>query len=340
MLVFGPALSDPGGMAAVERGELAVLSESGLLVRHIPTYTSRSNAATVRLFISAMAVALLGRHRETVGHVHASQRGSIVRGLMIAIVLRLRGVPIICTIHGSGFRPFAQRNPGLTRMFLLQFDGATVLGDATRDAVRALHTELDVRVLANAVEVPPLNDVPPSARQDLLFAGEVGTRKGVDVLIEAWAQLSEGEKGASKLILAGPLGNLDPSSFGDGVWIGTLPAAEVSRLILASRAGVLPSRAEAMPMFLLEVMARGRPVITTAIEDLPTIVGNGGSIVPPGDVPALADALRRALQDDDWVDAAGAAARRRITAHHSLAAVGSSLLELFNDVLRNRGGRE
>jgi glycosyltransferase involved in cell wall biosynthesis len=60
---------------------------------------------------------------------------------------------------------------------------------------------------------------------------------------------------------------------------------------------VLPSRAEGLPVAIMEAFARGRPVIATGIAGIPEIVDDGrnGRLVPAGDAPALAAAMRQLL---------------------------------------------
>ena len=59
----------------------------------------------------------------------------------------------------------------------------------------------------------------------------------------------------------------------------------------------LPSRAEGLPLALLEAMMAGLPCLTTAVGGVPAAVGDAALVVPPGDVDALTKALRRLLGD-------------------------------------------
>jgi glycosyltransferase involved in cell wall biosynthesis len=73
-------------------------------------------------------------------------------------------------------------------------------------------------------------------------------------------------------------------------------------------------------LYVLEAWANGLPVVLPAHGTFPELIdaAGGGVLVPPGDIPALAAALRRALEDHDWRDAAGrageTAVRERFTA--------------------------
>ncbi|MFO0799253.1 MAG: glycosyltransferase family 4 protein [Gemmataceae bacterium] len=72
-------------------------------------------------------------------------------------------------------------------------------------------------------------------------------------------------------------------------------------------------------LYVLEAWANGLPAVLPAHGTFPELLADGGGLlVPPGDPAALAAALRRALADHDWRDAAGragaAAVRERFTA--------------------------
>lgn len=70
---------------------------------------------------------------------------------------------------------------------------------------------------------------------------------------------------------------------------------------------------DALPVVLREAMARGRPVVTTAVAGIPEVVDDSvGWVVAPGDPMALAAALLEAMTDAGAARTRGATARRRI----------------------------
>lgn len=78
---------------------------------------------------------------------------------------------------------------------------------------------------------------------------------------------------------------------------GWLDADAVRQEILGSRALVLPSFAEGLPVVIMEALALERPVIATHIAGIPELVEPrvNGWLVPAGSVPLLADAMKQAL---------------------------------------------
>jgi glycosyltransferase involved in cell wall biosynthesis len=121
---------------------------------------------------------------------------------------------------------------------------------------------------------------------------------------------------------------------------GWADGAAVCREILASRALVLPSFAEGLPVVLMEAMALGRPVLSTYIAGIPELVidHETGWLVPAGDEGALVDAMRACFDADATTLARmGEAACRRSLMRHDVDREAAKLAALFADALRGQG---
>ena len=92
----------------------------------------------------------------------------------------------------------------------------------------------------------------------------------------------------------------------------------------------LSSRTEGQPVAVLEAFACGRGVVATAVGGVPEVVRDGetGWVVPSGDRPALAAALRDALSDRSRTDAFGAAGRELVLRGHTPAQVAAAFSAL------------
>ncbi len=89
---------------------------------------------------------------------------------------------------------------------------------------------------------------------------------------------------------------------------------DVPRLLAASDVFVLSSDREGLPIAVLEAMAAARPVVATAVGNVPDVVCDGetGRLVPPGDEKALAEALKDLLGDKARAENLGIAAREAV----------------------------
>ena len=120
---------------------------------------------------------------------------------------------------------------------------------------------------------------------------------------------------------------------------GWIDSSEVARLILTSRALVLPSFAEGLPVVLMEALGLGRPVLTTYVAGIPELVipGENGWLVPAGDTAALTEALLQLLDAPiTQLNAMGARGRVRAEAMHDIVQQVAVLGACFADSLQSR----
>ena len=116
----------------------------------------------------------------------------------------------------------------------------------------------------------------------------------------------------------------------DVVW---LPGArsDVAQLVAEFSVFALPSLAEGTPVSLLEAMACALPVVASKVGGIPEVVTEQveGSLVPPQDVEALAQALARYATSPSLVSEHGRAGRARIVQQYSMAAMITAYTGLY-----------
>jgi glycosyltransferase involved in cell wall biosynthesis len=79
-------------------------------------------------------------------------------------------------------------------------------------------------------------------------------------------------------------------------------------------------------------MVAGLPIITTAGTGCDEVVGDAAQLVPPGDVPALRQAMKRLIEDEPLRQAMGTAGRRRLEEQFSWPAVAARYAALYQRV--------
>lgn len=120
---------------------------------------------------------------------------------------------------------------------------------------------------------------------------------------------------------------------------GLLDGSAVRAEILASRALVMASFAEGLPVVIMEALACGRAVVATSIAGIPELVepGVSGWLVPAGSTDCLADALRSALvASPAELDRMGEAGAAKVAAAHEASREAAKLAALF----REKAGRD
>jgi len=136
-----------------------------------------------------------------------------------------------------------------------------------------------------------------SRRPYALVIARLAPEKGVDVAIAA-CRLA-----GIALVVAGDGPELPAlrglAGEGDVRFAGRVDDAELDRLRAGASVALVPSRsAETFGMAAAEAMAAGLPVAASRIGALPELLDDV-SLAPPGDAPALADAIARVLADPD-----------------------------------------
>jgi phosphatidylinositol alpha-mannosyltransferase len=171
-------------------------------------------------------------------------------------------------------------------------------------------------LISNGVRLPPLSAVrpesPPSNPVRLLFVGRADEpRKGFAVLRDAFALLEKERPGAFSLSAVGPD---RPRAGGLPVtWLGKLGDAELSAAYARADIVVAPSLGgESFGLVALEALAHGVPVVASRIRGYADWLEGEevGALVPPGDAPALAAALRACAADPAHYALCAAKARR------------------------------
>jgi glycosyltransferase involved in cell wall biosynthesis len=169
--------------------------------------------------------------------------------------------------------------------------------------------------------------------------GRLSEQKGHLLLIEAASRLAAlGYRFKLVLVGDGPLRTqietlIAQNGLQDHVEItGWASSSEVQQQILASRALVLPSFAEGLPVVIMEALALKRPVLSTYVAGIPELVEPGvcGWLVPPGSVEALTEAMRTVLElPVEKLEQMGRVGAQRVAQQHDAAVEASKLAALF-----------
>ena len=156
--------------------------------------------------------------------------GSFVREGGLAVVAGWRELPTVVTLHGADFDASASKHPWLVRRVLRASGAITCLDRRQVPRIEDLAPKHRVSHVPNPVAIR--NDVPDASTTEplVLFAGEIGTRKGADVLSEAWRTVKSALPDAT-CILIGPATSLELAPQ-DGLEVrSAAPAAEIADLV-------------------------------------------------------------------------------------------------------------
>jgi glycosyltransferase involved in cell wall biosynthesis len=250
------------------------------------------------LYDRALAAHL--RANPTIGLVHAHF------GIPDAIIVRRQAararLPYVVTLHGDdAFKVLPRRDAigGAVRRAVLDARAVICVSDAMAAAVTAELPRAQPVVIPNGYddELFKLSERPRDL--GLLFVGNLVPTKNVDLLLRAFGRVraeigmsltiaGDGPLRSSLASLAATLGIVDSVRF-----VGVQSRREVADLMARASALVLPSRSEGWGVVIAEALASGTPVVASRVGGIPEILGSeeGGILLPPGDVDALAAGL-------------------------------------------------
>jgi len=255
--------------------------------------------------------------------------------------------PAVATAHMIG-----TTGSGLSRIGLAVVYGRLAAVVAVSAEVRDLLTgrlRLPsglVRVVRNGVE--PFRPAPDGRASRLgdggpLVVGGVGRltrQKGFDLLVEATRRLvREGWPVEVRLAGAGrERDRLAAAAAGLPVRLAGF-TDDVPGFLAELDVFCLPSRAEGLPLALLEAMMAGLPCLATAVGEVPAAAGKAALVVPPEDVDALTRALRQLLGDPRLRAELAGRARALAVRNFDVAAMVAATVAIYDEALAGRRGR-
>jgi colanic acid/amylovoran biosynthesis glycosyltransferase len=186
----------------------------------------------------------------------------------------------------------------------------------------------------------------PPVGSTLLSVGRLTEQKGQLLLVQAAGELAKrGIDFRLNIVGDGPLReplqvSIDRLNLRDQVVLcGWKSNEEVRDLLLDSRALIMPSFAEGLPVVVMESLALGRPVLSTYIAGIPELVepGKSGFLVPAWSVPALVDAMETVLKSEAAeMEKLGQVGAARVREQHDAAKEAGRLAGLFARSIRDQ----
>ena len=246
-----------------------------------------------------------------------------------SIGAKLRGIRIYHTEHDVELAKKPRLRLAL-KVLSLCCDKMIAIGDEIAQMYRDLGIpESKIEIIRAGVELSSFSQSQEEARREL---GELGLQdkhrvaiivarlfpeKNHHLLLNAFAQAAKNQpdfrlliagEGTQSEAIRAQIENLNLTC--QVKMLGV--RRDVPRLLAASDVFVLSSDREGLPIAILEAMAAARPVIATAVGNVPDVVRDGetGRLVPPKNQAALAEAIGDLLGDKTRSAALGRAARQ------------------------------
>lgn len=266
------------------------------------------------------------------------------------------GLPVVASLHNV--RPDKPRwHPiyWLETLALRRARRVVAVGQVVAEANRARlggrHLDVIVNAVRPGVTLTPAErtalraEVSGDPERPLLLAvGRLSPQKAYPDLLRAF-QILRTTHPAAALAIAGP-GELGAELQAQIEREGLTGHArllgqrtDVPRLLAASDIYVIASHWEGLPVAVLEAMAAGRPMVATAVGDVPTVLVPGtGLMVPPARPDLFAAAVRGLLDDPAAGRALGLAAQQHVARQYAPAVWTEHMLAVYSAAMGRPGG--
>ncbi|BBH63412.1 glycosyl transferase [Actinoplanes sp. OR16] len=306
VLVCGPAATDAHFGFSAKGLEFAPVE--------IPADPGPQDSGAIRQLRKAIA----GRDAQVI-HAHGLRAGFVVS-------LARTGLPVVVTWHNAVLARGLKGQAGALLERIVARNATLTLG-ASEDLVQRALTLGAKRARLGPVAAPELA-APKRTRSAvraefrlkpatplILSVGRLHPQKRYDLLVDAaarWRELSP----VPVVAVAGsgpsymPLAQRASQVHAPFHLLGH--RTDVPDLLLGADLAVVTSDWEARQLFAQEALNAGVPLIVTAVGGLPGLVGDAALQIPPGDLEALDEAVRRMLADPEL--RAGYAARGPVQA--------------------------
>ena len=330
----------------------------GIEVHYFRNLTTKTTP--YKVFIVPSMVSTLKKTIKSFDVVHIHGHRSF-QNPAICKLSKSKAVPYI--IHAHGTLPRIMAKQRLKWIYDVLF-GYRLLRDASRvialnqmeaEQYRGMGVpEEKIAVIPNGIDLSEYADLPLKGsfkkkfninddEKIVLYLGRIHKIKGIDILVEAFADIVEKLEGV-RLVVVGPddghLGELEVLTndlkIKDNVLIlGPLYDKDKLEAYVDADVCVLPSRYETFPMSLLEAYACANPIVCSKVCGLKDLVIDDvtGLLVEEENVSQLAHSILSMLNDGDRAKEMGMRGRRFVEENFTLEKTVSKLEKIYEDIL-------
>lgn len=260
-------------------------------------------------------------------HIHFASWGSSIRKYFVSRIVQRAGKPYVMHAHGGSFEEFYKSIPKFLkkeiRSMLSNSSGLVTLSEYWKKFYQKILEPKTppLYVMHNPIVLPDTVPARDHSRLYLVYLGRMNEWKGSERALQALAVLPESLRSCVRLRMAGDGEVSRMRQVAEALRIQHIvdirewiEGEEKQHWLASSGAFILPSRAEGLPMSLLEAMAWGMPAIVTPVGSIPEFVEDGseGFLVPPDDIQAISRAIAILAENPELRAQMGRAARQRV----------------------------
>lgn len=345
VMMVGTDLNTKGGISSVVQGYFDAGIMGRLGIHYYPTHRDGSRSDKVFFYMRGLLKIIINMPKYDIVHVHTASWWSYRRLFFVILLAKILHKKIVIHLHGGKFDIYYGQAFFIEKVIIRYgfslADRVVVLSSEWLKKIAAVCDLRKVLVIPNSVQIPFQKGNPISKKtNNILFMGDLIPRKGVYDLLEAIKLLDlERNRVIVRLCGNGEIEKVKKRAADLGLEEivnvpGWVTGQEKKKLLDEAYLYVLPSYHEGLPMSILEAMATGTPVISTPVGGIAEVVEDGveGFLVEPGDVKALASAIRTLLDDTVVWKKMSVAVMEKVQSQFSSKQTLAQLKRLYNDL--------
>lgn len=319
-----------GGITALTAGIIGSELKKDYEFIHIASQAEdfgRSRKMLLALTAATRFAATCLFKRPRLVYIHLGSNAGLYRESAFILIARFFGKKVLSHFHAGDINEYFPRQPkwgrGFIRTAIAASDKVIAVSQESARHLRGISVGLNISVIPNAIDTAAFNDASGEDRAEgpvrLLFVGAVGKLKGEQDLIKALAILKNSHPNIKVDFLGFGARKLARRCRKAGIsdlvgHVGPVPADERVAFFQRVDIFVLPTYAEAMPISVIEAMAAGKAIVTTAVGGVQELITDceEGLLFQPGDVEDLAGKIACLVDDPEARLILGNNARRKI----------------------------
>ena len=343
VLFVGPDNSK-GGIGAV----------LNIYAKNLPNFqlltTSSSDPAKYRIIyflksLFKLIAKLIDDSSINIVHIHSASNGSFLRKSIVLLLAKALSRKVVLHIHGGSFKEYLASSPLRSKYIVAILKMADVVICLSEEWLMYFKTQVGLKnvvVLSNPIELPNLSNRQKGHETiELLFLGAVVPAKGIFDLLEYLATNKYFISNRLRLHICGEGDKqqldklLQRHNITDGVvQHGWVQNTFKSNLMNMMDVFILPSYVEALPMSILEAMSYGKPIISTRVGGIPSLVKEeyNGWLYNPNEIQVLDNIIEEIVTDKGKMKAYGQNSRTEAL-KYDIQTIAKQLNSIYEQVL-------
>lgn len=350
--IVGPESANSGGMAQYVTEQQRHLNKRVEIELHnIAAVRTESSDPFDMLWVYVQAIVrsifemiwFMQKQPTDILHVHTAQSIESIRSTFYVLYgSYIWKSKVVLHIHGSSYDEFVMTDShifsAIQSILFDTADSVVVISERLKRVLASRVAEKRLFLLPNAVTVNDYNPAPQSNPPNIVFLSYHAERKGIQEFETVINRLNADSTSLNVEIAGtGPLADKSKSlaqQHGNIAYYGYVSESEKRHILERAAIFVLPSRAECVPLAILEAMAGGTAVVSTSVGGIPEIVTeNHGILVPPGDVDSLTEAISALLENPDWIEEISERNRQLVKDQYDWAIIADRLLTHYEQLI-------